>query len=73
MAISLNEIYDTGQIPPDISKSTFTAVQKKPGATECELHRTISFMSHISKILLRITMMQVRNKIKGTVWLCGEK
>ena len=45
----INEIYDPGQIPPDISKSIFIALPKKP--------RTISLMSHITKILLRIIMM----------------
>ena len=40
-----NEIYDTGQIRPDISKSTFIALPKKPRATQYELHRTISFKS----------------------------
>ncbi|GFR82666.1 hypothetical protein ElyMa_000632200 [Elysia marginata] len=38
----LNEIYDTGEIPADISRSVFIAFPKKPGATECELHRRIS-------------------------------
>ncbi|GFR85819.1 transposon TX1 uncharacterized 149 kDa protein [Elysia marginata] len=46
----LNEIYDTGQIPTDLTKSIFIALPKKPGATECELHRTISLMSHVTKI-----------------------
>ncbi|GFO04703.1 endonuclease-reverse transcriptase [Plakobranchus ocellatus] len=59
----LNEIYDTGQIPTDLSKSIFIALPKKPGATECELHRTISLMSHITKILLKIIMLRIRNKI----------
>ena len=27
----LNEMYDTGRIPPDISKSLFIALPKKPG------------------------------------------
>ncbi|GFO45488.1 retrovirus-related pol polyprotein from type-1 retrotransposable element r2 [Plakobranchus ocellatus] len=46
----------------------------KPGATECELHRTISLMSHITKILLKIKMLRIRNKIKPesrrTVQIC---
>ncbi|GFS12153.1 endonuclease-reverse transcriptase [Elysia marginata] len=64
----LNEIYDTGQIPTDLTKSIFIALpKKKPGATECELHRTISLMSHITKILLRIVMLRVRNKIKPQI------
>ncbi|GFO02707.1 endonuclease-reverse transcriptase [Plakobranchus ocellatus] len=63
----LNEIYDTGQIPTDLSKSIFIALPKKPGATECELHRTISLMSHITKILLKIIMLRTRNKIKPEI------
>ena len=59
----LNAIYDTGEIPSDLSKSIFIALPKKPGATECESHRTISLMSHITKILLKILMARMRNKI----------
>ncbi|GFR99386.1 hypothetical protein ElyMa_004527200 [Elysia marginata] len=36
----LNEIYDTGQIPTDLTKSIFIALPKKPRATECELQFT---------------------------------
>ena len=63
----LNEIYDTGQIPVDMSRSIFIALPKRPGATDCELHRTISLMSHITKLLLRIIMMRVRNKINPEI------
>ena len=59
----INEIYDTGEIPEDLTKSIFIALPKKPGATECELHRTISLMSHVTKILLKILMMRMKNKI----------
>ncbi|GFO24710.1 transposon tx1 uncharacterized 149 kda protein [Plakobranchus ocellatus] len=62
-----NEIYDTGQIPIDLSKSIFIALPKKPGATECELHRTISLMSHITKILLKIIKLRVRNKMRPEI------
>ena len=41
----------------------FITLPKKPGTTECE-HRTIIPMSQITKILLRIIMKRVRNKIK---------
>ncbi|GFO27738.1 hypothetical protein PoB_005424300 [Plakobranchus ocellatus] len=61
----LNEIYDTGHIPADLSRSIFIALPKKPGATECELHRTISLMSHITKILLKIIMLRIRNNKGG--------
>ena len=59
----LNAIYDIGEIPSDLSKSIFLALPKNPGATECESHRTISLMSHITKILLTILMARMRNKI----------
>ena len=62
-----NKIYDTGHILPDISKSIFIALSKRPGAAESELHRTISLISHMTKILLRIIMMQVRNKIRPEI------
>ena len=52
----LIDIYDTGQIPTDLSQSIFTAIPKKPGAIECELHRTINLMRHETKIVLRILM-----------------
>jgi hypothetical protein len=59
----INNIYDTGEIPEDLTKSIFIALPKKPGATECELHRTISLMSHVTKILLKILMVRMKNKI----------
>ena len=37
----LNEIYNTGIIPEDMSKTIFIALPKKSGTTECELHCTI--------------------------------
>ena len=58
----LNDIYDIGQIPKDLSQSIFIAISKKPGAIECELHRTICLMSYVTKILLRIIMEGARNK-----------
>ena len=63
----LNDIYNTGHIPADLSKSIFIALPKKPAAIECELHRTISLMSHITKILLRIIMKRARNRIKPEI------
>ena len=63
----LNEIYNTGIMSEDTSKSILIALPKKPGATECELHRTISLMSHATKILLRIIMKRARDKIKPEI------
>ena len=63
----LNAIYDSGEIPSDLSKSIIIAMPKKPGATECESHRAISLMSHITKILLNIFMARMRNTISPEI------
>ena len=60
LTIMANEIYDTGKILQDLSKSIFIALPKKPGTIECELHRTISLMSHITKIILRVILIMMR-------------
>ena len=59
----LNTIYDTGEIPKEMLQSIFIVLPKKQGATECEQHPTISLMSHMTKILLRIIMKRIRNKV----------
>ena len=56
----VNEIHDSGEIPVDMTKSIFIALPKKPGITDCELHRTISLMSHMTKILMRIVMKRTK-------------
>ena len=48
-------------------KYVFIALPKKAGAPDCELHCTTSLMSHVTKILLRIIMIRVRNKIKPEI------
>ena len=63
----LNRIYDSGNIPDDLLKSVFIALPKSPGATECELHRTISLMSHFTKILLRVLMSRMRKNLKPEI------
>ena len=45
-----NEVYDSGHIPDDLLKSVYTTLPKKPKATKCEEHRTISLMPHVMKI-----------------------
>ena len=67
LTIMANEIYDTGKIPQDLSKSIFIALPEKPGTIECELHRTISLMSHITKVILRVIMMRARRCTKPEI------
>ena len=63
----LNSIYDSGVIPNDLLKSIFIALPKSSGATECEMHRTISLMSHCTKILLRVILRRMRKSLRPEI------
>src|SRR6478736_6704640 len=43
-----------GHMPSDFTKVAMIPLQKKMNAVECSDHRTISLISHASKILLKI-------------------
>ncbi|GFO02441.1 endonuclease-reverse transcriptase [Plakobranchus ocellatus] len=51
----------------DIAGNHGLGIRNERGATECELHRTISLMSHITKILLKIIMLRIRNILKPEI------
>ena len=57
-----NMMYIQGGFPSELNKSIFITLPKVNGATKCEKHRTISLMSHIIKLVLRIAI----NRIRGT-------
>ena len=59
----LNTIYDTGEIPTDTKKSIYIAISKQAGTANCDQHRTFSLMGHLTKVLLRILMKRMRNKL----------
>ena len=62
-----NKIYNTGFIPEEMYKSIFIAIPKKPGAVECNLHRTISLMSQITKIILKVILNRIKQKLKPEI------
>ena len=62
-----NRIYDTGYIPEAMRKSLFIAIPKRDGAVECEKHRTISIMSQIGKVLLRVIRERIKRKIEESL------
>jgi len=57
-----NNIYDTGEIPKEWLKSEFIALPKKIGAKKCEEYRTISLMSHILKLFLKVIHKRIYKK-----------
>ena len=58
-----NKIYDSGVIPYQMKQSIFVVIPKKGDLLECKNYRLISFMSHITKIILRVLLIRIRNKI----------
>ena len=48
-------------------KSIFIVLPEKDGTTECGMHRTVSLMSHLTKLLLRILMQRMRSKLKPEI------
>ena len=62
-----NTIYESGYIPNAMREPVFVAIPKKPGALECSRHRTISSMSQLGKVLMRVVMKSLRGKINERV------
>ena len=56
-----NDIYETGYIPGDLKHSVFIKIPKKKKALECGEHRTISLMSHVIKLILRMIIERNNN------------
>ena len=62
-----NKIYESGELTSHMSKSVFIAIPKVQGTLECEKHRTINIMSQVTKILLRVVLTRIRNKIRPQI------
>ena len=55
-------MYIQGGFPSELNKSIFITLPKVNRATKCEKHRTISLMSHITKLVLRIVINRIRGR-----------
>src|SRR5215469_16285813 len=62
-----NKIYESGELTSQMNKSVFIAIPKVQGTLECEKHRKISFMSQVTKILLRVVLKRIRYKIRPQI------
>ena len=60
-----NEIYNTGYWPKEMKESIFIPIPKKPKATRCQEYRTVSIMSQVTKLLLKIVMDRMKGKIEA--------
>ena len=62
-----NLVYDSGYLPPDMSSSIFLTLPKKAKAAECSDYRTLSLMSHILKILLKVILKRNKHNIESVI------
>ena len=58
-----NMVYNHGYFREELYKSIFISLLPKiSGTTKCEKYRTISLMSHITKLIIRVVMNRVRGR-----------
>jgi hypothetical protein len=63
----INTIYETGEWPKDFTQVTMIALKKKPQATKCSDHCTISHIAHTAKIVAKILRRRIEKKIKDVL------
>ena len=54
------QIWKTQQWPQDLKRSVVTPIPKKGNAKECSNYSTIAFISHASKIMLKILQARLQ-------------
>ena len=57
-----NMMYVQGSFPRELNTSIFIALPKVNETIKCENHRTISLISHVTKLVLRIVINRIRGK-----------
>jgi hypothetical protein len=63
----INSIYIIGEWPRDFIEVTMIALKKKPKATKCSNHRTISVIAHTAKIVPRILRSRIERKTEDVL------
>ena len=61
------EMYEKGVWPKDFTRIVMIPIEKKVNAMECEDHRTISLISHASKIMLKVLTRRIEAKAKDFI------
>ena len=55
-----NMMYQEGCFPEKMNNSIFVTLPKVSGTAKCKKYRTISLMSHVTKLVLRVLMNRLR-------------
>jgi hypothetical protein len=58
----INTIYETGEWPKNFTEDSMIALKKKPQATKCSDHRTISLIPHTAKIVAKMLRRRTEKK-----------
>ena len=58
------QIWKTQQWPQDWKRSVFIPISKKGNAKECSNYHTIAFISHTSKVMLKILQTRLQQYVK---------
>ena len=57
------QIWKTQQWPQDCKRSIFIPIPKKGNAKECSNYHTIAFISHASKVMLKILQVRLQQYV----------
>ena len=57
------QIWKTQQWPQDCKRSVFIPIPKKGNAKECSSYHTIAFISHASKVMLKILQVRLQQYV----------
>ena len=58
------KVWESGEWPEDWVRSVFIPLHKKGDSRDCSNYRTISLVSHASKVLLQIILERIRAKVE---------
>ena len=61
----VDRIYRTGDVPGDFKQCIIIPLPKKASANKCEQYRTLSLISHASKILTFIILKRIEGKVEA--------
>jgi hypothetical protein len=63
----ISSVYETGEWPKDCTEVTMIALKKKPKATKCSSHFTVSLVAPTAKIVMRIPRRRIERKIENVL------
>ena len=61
------QIWKTQQWPQDWKRSVFVPIPKKGNTKECSNYRTIAFISHTSKVMLKILQARLKKYVNPEI------